>query len=330
VDKYPWSVPGPENEPLHVHGIRFAPSDAKKWLIVTAGTHGIEGWAGVRVIRQALDRNALPAHPTIGVLLIAPVNPFGFAHGLRVDQHNIDVNRGCLLDGEIKPDDSAFASLLEILRPSDWRKATEEKVRLAMRTRLREIAMAAAVGQYSYEDAIFYGGKGELCESGQILKRIAQRLTDLEPEAVAMLDLHTGLGPYAKGEIFATTYNGEMRERLDACFGTGVQYVNLGPSSALYQVRGSILNAMENWLDFGREKSIFAALEIGPKVPAYEWMAAENFLRQTNKLSKATKARIRKGFEELFFPKGDLFWEGAFYSRAVNAFDQMKLYLEQR
>jgi uncharacterized protein DUF2817 len=326
IETYPWSDVGPQGENLCVYCLHVGPPDARKRLIISAGTHGIEGRAGVRVMTQTLSQLRLPENSEIAALFIAPVNPYGFAHRLRVDQHNVDVNRGCLVSKQ-KPDDSAFTSLLNEIRPSSWDEDTLSSLRHTMQTRLREIASAVAVGQYSYPDAIFYGGEG-LCESGKILKTIADRLNEAGVTAVAMLDLHTGLGPYAKGELLSTTDDAGMRKRLESCVGLCVQFVNLDTTAA-YQVRGSVLTAMEAWLNC-REASIFTALEMGPKSEAYQFLIAENFIRHNpGVLPAAIESEIRRQFEYLFFPSGDRLWEGALRARTINVVDQMIAYLQR-
>lgn len=83
--------------PLATDILRLGPATAPKALIIVSGTHGIEGYCGSacqRAILQSGTCTRLP--PGVRVYLVHALNPFGFAMGRRVDEHNVDLNRNFL------------------------------------------------------------------------------------------------------------------------------------------------------------------------------------------------------------------------------------------
>src|SRR5690606_33498179 len=129
---FPHPLKGPSGETLTVDVARFGPADARRVLIVSSGTHGIEGFCGAGIQHALITSglvNELP--PDTAVAFVHGVNPFGFAWMRRTDENNVDLNRNFLdHDAGVYPDDSIYNEVHALLLPEDWdgpgRQAAEE------------------------------------------------------------------------------------------------------------------------------------------------------------------------------------------------------------
>ncbi len=85
---------GRDGEALFSDIASKGPADADSVLLVTSGTHGIEGYCGSACQVALVREGAFDALPDgTRVVLVHAVNPFGFSHQRRVNEDNIDLNR---------------------------------------------------------------------------------------------------------------------------------------------------------------------------------------------------------------------------------------------
>jgi Protein of unknown function (DUF2817) len=85
---------GPDGMPLYIDLAWLGPAAADVVLLSLSGTHGAEGFCGSAAQLRWLDERpagALP--PGVAQLLVHAVNPFGFAHMVRCNENNVDLNR---------------------------------------------------------------------------------------------------------------------------------------------------------------------------------------------------------------------------------------------
>jgi len=239
---------GPGDEPLATDVARLGPADAPVRLLVISGTHGVEGFAGSLCQSGWLrDGVALPAG--LSVVLVHAINPYGFAWVRRVNEDNVDLNRNCIDFSAALPENPGYDTLAGALVPEVWDTATQD----ATATELLEFAGAhgfdglqAAVsgGQYRHPRGIFFGGRGPVW-SQRTLQDVVRTHLD-GARRVAVLDLHTGLGPFGHGELIASHPDDAGRRRLDACFDEYT--IPCEGTSVSADVRGDILDALEQWI----------------------------------------------------------------------------------
>src|SRR5512143_1730525 len=87
---------GADGEDLAIDVALLGAADAPAILVVTSATHGIEGYCGSGVQTALLhddDWIGRVERAGVGVLLVHAVNPYGFSHGRRVNEDNVDLNR---------------------------------------------------------------------------------------------------------------------------------------------------------------------------------------------------------------------------------------------
>ena len=125
---------GIEGEPLAMDvallGVRESP-----WLLVlTSGTHGIEGYCGsgcqVGLLRDHAFLEAVRL-ARIAVLFVHAVNPHGFSHGRRVNEDNVDLNRNFRDFGKPLPQSPDYAEVHPLLLPETWPPPPDNERRIA-------------------------------------------------------------------------------------------------------------------------------------------------------------------------------------------------------
>ncbi len=196
-------LPGPDGDDLFMDWLQLGQSATPaRVLVLISATHGVEGFAG-----SAIQCNRLPdlvrqllVDADLGVILIHALNPWGFAWLRRYDHEGIDLNRNFIDFNEPLPDNSGYAALHEDL----FVHISEplHNVFVNWRTRLGEQAFDATItrGQYKHADGLFYGGSSASW-SRQILQEACEAPILRQAERIAVIDLHTGLGPFGHGEV---------------------------------------------------------------------------------------------------------------------------------
>jgi hypothetical protein len=309
---------------------KSAPS-AQNIFVVMSGTHGVEGPAGSFLQRETLSRHTelldrLPSNT--GLLLIHALNPWGYAHGRRTDHCNIDLNRNGAF-GTLH--NSGYDKYIEVVQPEVWDGDAERCLLQTAQQSGLDFKQALTGGQSDHRDGLFYTGTKEAWSMG-ILREICGRYL-AHAEHVALIDVHTGIGDYAKGDIFLPFDSRTSPDalRMMSWFGNGVQFPNAkdaGNSSVSSKVSGDVLTTMRAWVP-----GTFSpcALEMGV-LPLHESLpaiVAENWLchhRKKTKVSLETQflsLSIRDKFQSVFYPKGDKFWHGALWSRNLNIAEAM-------
>jgi len=180
--------------------------------------HGVEGHAGSAIQCKWLDMVAKKevALPTgVTVVIVHVMNPYGFKHGRRYNENNVDLNRNMLvgLDGTpvdagwtfgwardshpVKADYDRFSSAFNYTRP--WWCPFDDVLfflnaaYLLWRHGYTSLKRAAVSGQYHNPNGIWYGGR-ELQPSYKALLSFLQREC-AAADPVMFIDVHTGLGP---------------------------------------------------------------------------------------------------------------------------------------
>src|SRR5512143_338848 len=105
---------GPSGETLAIDLAVLGPRDAEALLVVSSGTHGVEGFCGSGIQVALLEDPAITCTLTGGPLALAlvhAVNPYGFAHIRRTNEDNVDLNRNFLDFDAPLPSSAAYAEV---------------------------------------------------------------------------------------------------------------------------------------------------------------------------------------------------------------------------
>jgi hypothetical protein len=328
VRHWPHPLAGPRGEALATDSAWLGPDDAARVLVVISGTHGVEGFAGsgpqVDLLR-GLPAGALP--PATAVLLMHAVNPHGFAWWRRVTEDNVDLNRNWVDYAQPLPVNPGYDELREHYNPRALDAGTLARHEAAIEAyRARHGAHAERVarssGQYVDPHGIFFGGTAPTWSrrtSEAILEAHLGRAC-----TVAVVDLHTGLGPYGYGEpICNHAPGGERVQRARRWWGPSVTEPLRGTSSS-----------QEKWglSEFGYERALahaaiaFVALEYGTWGPPH----GEHALRDDAWLwqhgagpdwADAGAMPIRRALKDYFHPPHED-WQEMVLWRARQVFRQ--------
>ncbi len=239
---------GPDGTALTIDMALKRRGATKRALVVSSGTHGVEGYFGSAVQVEALTTDLARFEPEEGqaVVLLHGVNPWGFAHKRRVDQDGIDLNRNFVPDGgswDTCPE--GYHQLNDLLNPTSAPGGLDLFLPRAgvqlLKHGFSSLKEAVAQGQYVYPKGVFFGGRGPSA-SNRILRDLLPPLLGA-CERVVHLDLHTGSGPWNTYVLAVDMPSDHPRVRqLRREFGDVMQAFD--PGGVLYTING----ALGGWL----------------------------------------------------------------------------------
>lgn len=204
TSRYDNPAKGPKGEMLSTDVARLGPDDAAKIVVTLSSTHGVEGYCGSGFQVDWLAMVGAAGLPKdTAALFVHAINPYGFAWTRRVTEEGNDLNRNYVDHGKPYPVNEGYLEIADWLVPADFSEAgiKAADARLAeYRKKVGDVAYFRAVsgGQYSHPDGMFFGGGGPSW-SNRTLHAIADRFLRGRSD-VAVIDFHTGLGPYGYGE----------------------------------------------------------------------------------------------------------------------------------
>ncbi|HNW26964.1 MAG TPA: M14 family metallopeptidase [Spirochaetota bacterium] len=221
------AVPGGADKDLAMDYVYVPATKSKeKLLIITAGLHGIEGYAGSAVL-DLFFKEVFPSMncDATGVIVFHAVNPYGMKHFWRATEDNIDLNRNCMNDPklyEIK--NEGYARLRGFLDPEGKASAgifagaavTLKMIWYNLTMGKKDFMQAALSGQHEFPKGIFYGGKKpapQIAEMTRILSPIMARY-----RFAAHIDLHTGYGRRGSLHLFLTPLDDKKNRIMESLF----------------------------------------------------------------------------------------------------------------
>ncbi|CDZ40805.1 Imp dehydrogenase/gmp reductase; protein [Neorhizobium galegae bv. officinalis] len=312
----------PQGSPLAIDVGWFGDRSAECLLVVISGTHGPEGHCGSAIQLDwlnCLKPDDLPQG--VAILFIHALNPYGFAWDRRVTQEGCDLNRNFIDFSAGVPSNPGFDELREYLVPITLEgpafEVAQEAIQ-AFRLRNGETAFQVArkAGQYSDPLGMFFGGF-EPAWSAQVLDKIAVDYKLTERNFLAVIDVHTGLGPYGYGELQsehkATSASHLIAENM---FGPTVTSADIGTSTSI-PIEGTLQLYWERLLGDGNY--LYLCLEYG----TFDTAAAQRVLLADQWLhvhgggdrTSARGLQIREQMRDHFCP-ADPIWQEAVLFRA--------------
>jgi hypothetical protein len=296
---------GPAGEELAADVARLGPAKASRVLLTISGTHGAEGYCGsgaqIASFESGFGRD-LP--PDTALLVVHAINPYGFAWTRRVTEENVDLNRNFVDHGKPLLRNEGYDELAEAICPRDWlgagRAAADQQLHAFAKKRgMDALQQAISGGQWNHPDGIFYGGTAPTWARQTLTRILANELDGARH--LAMIDYHTGLGPYGYGEQIVVHAPGTAAlKRAEQWFGK-VTNPQLG-TSASANVTGTNLGALDAMLAPRGIAVTSMALEYGtrPLLEVLDAVRADNWLHHhgtlDSKEGRDLKAKIRDAF----------------------------------
>ena len=266
---------GPDGGDLSTDVAWFGPRDAGKVLVMVSGTHGGEGFCGSGAQVDWLRRGEHTILPKdLAVLMIHAINPYGFAWLRRVTEENIDLNRNWLDFSQPVPENPGYDELAGAAVPLEW---TPDSQRAANRV-LRDysaahgpmgLQQALSGGQYRHDKGVFYGGDGP--SWARRTQESIYRSYLGQAGKIAIIDYHTGLGPWGYAEpIMSDPVGSAAHDRGLAWFGAAITSP-LDGSSTSAETAGDNLAAAPSIMP--RAEVTGVALEYGVQTLAEVFLA---------------------------------------------------------
>ncbi len=198
---------GREGEQLAVDVAELGPPDAADVVMIVSGTHGVEGYCGSALQSHWLRHRSGDRPEHVRVVLVHALNPFGFSWVRRTDEHNVDLNRNFIDWSRTPPERPGYDDIAALLVPEVWNDETVAAADAALFERLAEVPFeefqeAVSGGQFSHPDGVFYGGDGPSWSHRWLRDWWRGGLGGAQ--RVAIIDLHTGLGPWGHGELISS------------------------------------------------------------------------------------------------------------------------------
>ncbi len=311
---------GPEGEALATDLAWFGPRDAERLLITLSATHGVEGYCGSGVQTGTLRSGRHKDLPDgVAMLAIHAINPHGFAWSRRVTEDNVDLNRNFADFAAPLPENPGYEALHEVICPPTWDQETIERtfaelMAYAEAHSLASLQQAVSGGQYRHTDGLFFGGQ-QPTWSHRTLARVL-RAQGARARKIAVIDYHTGLGPFGHGERICPHPAGSPgRARAEAWFGGDITATDDGSSSSAPLV-GTNNFGIERALAHAEVTQI--ALEYGtqPLFEVINSLRGDNWLHTHGDPHGAAAPAVKAEIRRCFYP-GSPEWCRQVWDRAV-------------
>lgn len=189
---------GVHGEDLAIDVAIFGDPAATKTLFLISGTHGQEGFLGSALQIAFLENLEIP--DGLNVVVLHALNPWGFSHGSRTDEENIDVNRNFGDATEEFEEDELCPILFQAMCPDDWIDETIDwsiaREKIIQQYGLQRMITALAGGQTSEPTGLNFVGLRPSW-SRRVVAKILPRVFR-HARKIAFLEWHTGLGKFGE------------------------------------------------------------------------------------------------------------------------------------
>jgi uncharacterized protein DUF2817 len=313
---------GPAGEALTTDLAWLGPADAKRVLVTVSATHGAEGFCGAGVQTGTFLSGAARELPHgTALLAVHAINPYGFAWVRRVTEDNVDLNRNFIAFAAPLPRNEGYDLLADAICPAEWTPvalATAKAQLDAFGERHGAAALQRAItgGQYTHADGVFYGG-GAPVWSHRTALAIAERYL-ANAERVAVIDYHTGLGPYGHGErIITHPAASAALSRARQWYGDNITSTSLGTSRSS-EISGDLLLGLERALPNVEVTTMALEYGVRPLNETLDAVRADNWLHTRGRLESAQGRDIKAMMRATFYGDADD-WKDMIFDQAIDA-----------
>lgn len=271
---------GPDDRPLFIDTVWMGRRDARKALLVIAGTEGVDGAFGSCVLTGLLRDPAFKAPSDAKIVLLHALNPYGYAFGRVTDEANIAVDHN-FCDFTAVPDNPAYRALAA--RLGDGLDALSED--------LQSVLDVLAHGQYHDADGLAYGGAAPCWSQRVLIDVLNEELR--QADRLIVLDLHTGAGVRGEARLSAPAEPG-ARAAAEHIWG------RIQPQTGQ---NGTVISALASWCG-----AAAAQITVGTLKPAdmLALLWREHGLRRQGVSDSAEAAEVTAAMREAFFPADDV------------------------
>ncbi|MFM0069193.1 DUF2817 domain-containing protein, partial [Paraburkholderia aspalathi] len=238
------------------------------------------------------------------VLLVHALNPYGFAWLRRANEDNVDLNRNFVdWSGDLPandPYDALHHALVPTQSGGSVRQEADGTIReFVQREGLQKFQDTLTLGQYTCPDGLFYGGAAPAW-SNRLLQRLAADNLSFAKN-IALLDIHSGLGPYGYGQVFSFDEAGsDSLDRAKRWVGASLATPRTG-SALSSDLNGTLYDGLRRLLPARNVTAMGIEFGTYPAMEAVEVLRTEAMLSReanglTAELSEA-RSRLRDFFD---------------------------------
>ena len=278
----PLDAKGPKREDLTIDIAWFGAEKPRRVLVHSSGLHGVEAFAGSAIQLQWLDEG-IPSLPEDSALVLVHVlNPFGMAWLRRFNENGVDLNRNFLGPDETyegtPPGYGLLDPFLNPPSPPAWDLYYARAGWLIARHGMSPLRQSIAGGQYEYPKGLFFGGSKFEEGPRKVQEFVRERLEFAEH--VVVVDVHTGLGPFACDTLFvhAGDEGSEIYQVMKKAFGERVASLDPDRGPA-YRIKGAYDTMYPRVVRHGKARVYFLCQEFG----TYHAVRALSALRDENR-----------------------------------------------
>ncbi|WNB77919.1 DUF2817 domain-containing protein [Methylomonas koyamae] len=202
LQAFPCPGLGPDGEALVTDSVWLGDTDAANVVVVLGATHGIEGFvgsAGQIDLLASLSAGRVDIPPASAILLVHALTPWGYAWLRRCDGDGVDLNRNAVDFSRPMPENADYNRLREAIFQRDAEQRRQAFADYASQYGRQALEQGISGGQYADPAGPFYGGRAPA--HGRLVCEELIRRYGLDRRRLAVIDLHSGLGPYGYGEI---------------------------------------------------------------------------------------------------------------------------------
>lgn len=323
---YPIGRSGPFSEDLTLD-VALQPSPrARHALVVSSGTHGVEGYFGSAVQLAVLSQPGLLAElrAHASLVLIHAINPYGFAYKRRVNEDNVDQNRNFVLDGRpfagAPPGYRALNALLNPeSAPSRFDPFLVHALKEVLRAGFLPLKNAVAQGQYEFARGLFFGGQAPSASQRILREHVRSWLG--QPERVLHVDLHTGMGKWGTYALCVDLPVEHPRvARLQREFGAA-HVQGFDPKGVLYEIQGGMGRWLEQCVEDAQYDCILAEFGTYAPLRVLTAMRFENRVHHFASHRDELVQKARQRLFEVFCPRAPA-WRRLVVERAMRVLRQ--------
>lgn len=320
---------GPNRELLYTDIALINPLNAQNILVLSSGTHGVEGFTGSG-IQTAFLRHEIASHLSSGVgfLFIHAINPYGFAHLRRVNEDNIDLNYNFGDHSNSYEDNPDYDLLADAIAPesmvvlsniSSWTRL----IWYLVKKKGKGLEKAISGGQYTHLKGLFYGGRFETW-SNKMIQNMAKKYL-FAKKLIVIIDFHTGLGKFGNAEIMLDVpRNSNRYKRAEAIWGT--EYLPKTPLGV--PLTRSLKLAYPKMLPNSEVTAM--SLEYGTFSPlkVFQALRLENWLHHHSDKGHPKYDKIKSQLLRVFYPEQDA-WRHSVWKIGKDVIQKAISYLQK-
>ena len=300
---------GPSDETLTLDFVLFGARRPQQVLVLSCGTHGVEGFVGAALQHWALDvlLPALQLAPQTAIVLQHGNNPYGFAWHRRVNENNVDYNRNFREQFDPQQCSADYEQLFDAINPRDLNADNEARRHQQMSAfaaehGARRFQQVLSEGQYKYRQGLQFGGQAAQVGVSHLLALAAEYLA--QAKSIIWLDFHTGLGSFGDCELISSLApDSAIYQRAQQVWCHQVRSASAGQtlSTPLHGVMdGGLARVLARVPQFA-----FAFPEYGtyPTERVMGAMRVDNWLHHYGDPNDATGRQIKAAILEAFSPR---------------------------